>query len=71
VAAVVVNVGPSDELALVGSTSNVLAFDVPPPGDGVCTVITAVPAEAIPDAATCADNWVVLAKVVSSALDPQ
>ena len=41
-------------------TVNVIAFDVPPPGAGVTTVILGVPLLAMSDAGTCAVNCVAL-----------
>ena len=60
VAAADVNVGPvADPDA--ESTSNCKAFEVPPPGAGVSTVIASVvPAVAISAAGTCAVIWIAL-----------
>jgi hypothetical protein len=41
--------------------ANVALFDLPPPGAGFCTVILAVPAVAMKEAAICAETLEALA----------
>lgn len=52
-------------------TVKATAFDVPPPGVGLTTVMLGVPELAISDAGTLALTWVALTKVVISATPAQ
>ena len=71
VAVVEENVGPVVDPE-AEFTSNWNELEVPPPGDGVCTVIAAVvPPVAMSVAGTCAVSWVAVPYVVTRAVVPQ